>query len=455
MNKTLLLIICDFLLLNLLALTRWEKAEPTRPMRTPVPQASTGTATAETDLVETMRLSLADEAAARTELSGKLAEQEQSISRLENDKNQLSTNLEQTRRQAAELDTKLAETAREAEARAERLRQLERDLDLKAAEAARQREQLDALARAEREARERIEGLSVAVRVAEQEKAMLQQTTETLRGQVEAERQERQKVQETSMQLAQGVGQLAEKSGELTREIRENRPINANVLFNEFMANRVAIVMRAEKQNPFLGTVRKEQTTHGVLVSDGTSIYVLLHINETPIGFYDFVSDWNRIEVTLRHNDKSVDCSSLVFVSADPRIIALPLDPSQVSALGAKVYSLVADPFRFPDAMLVNRGGAGYGESPFKLEGSLNTHVRMDKGLFRRLVGDFSPSRGDLVFSKSGDVLGLMASSSHCALVPAFVPSRTIRLGDTKAQNTSKILSEMEARLRSLPFALQ
>lgn len=29
MNKTLLLIMCDFMLLNLLALTRWEKAEPT------------------------------------------------------------------------------------------------------------------------------------------------------------------------------------------------------------------------------------------------------------------------------------------------------------------------------------------------------------------------------------------------------------------------------------------
>ena len=30
MNKTLLLIMCDFLLLNLLALTRWEKAEPSQ-----------------------------------------------------------------------------------------------------------------------------------------------------------------------------------------------------------------------------------------------------------------------------------------------------------------------------------------------------------------------------------------------------------------------------------------
>ena len=38
MNRTLLLILCDFLLLNLLALTRWEKAEPSRPAQPPVPQ---------------------------------------------------------------------------------------------------------------------------------------------------------------------------------------------------------------------------------------------------------------------------------------------------------------------------------------------------------------------------------------------------------------------------------
>jgi len=35
MNRTLLLIICDFLLLNLLALTRWEDAEPIKPRKAP------------------------------------------------------------------------------------------------------------------------------------------------------------------------------------------------------------------------------------------------------------------------------------------------------------------------------------------------------------------------------------------------------------------------------------
>src|SRR5436853_297993 len=141
MNKTLLLILCDFLLLNLLALTRWEKAEPASAKQPPVPEMSANAATKDRDLVDTMKKSLEDE---------------------------------------------------------------------------RQKQSLAAYEKSQVEARQRIEGLSVAVKVAEQEKQLLRDTAETLKTQVVAERQERIKVQEATTQLAQGVGQLAEKSGALT-----------------------------------------------------------------------------------------------------------------------------------------------------------------------------------------------------------------------------------------------
>ena len=44
MNKTLLLIMCDFLLLNLLALTRWEKAEPQRALDSAAPKSASAAA---------------------------------------------------------------------------------------------------------------------------------------------------------------------------------------------------------------------------------------------------------------------------------------------------------------------------------------------------------------------------------------------------------------------------
>ena len=87
MNKTLLLIICDFLLLNLLALTRWERVEPSRPTQAPVPELAANAVTKDQDLVEAMRQSLADEKATRDQLAEKLtatdaalAAREQSLS---------------------------------------------------------------------------------------------------------------------------------------------------------------------------------------------------------------------------------------------------------------------------------------------------------------------------------------------------------------------------------------
>src|SRR6185295_1238185 len=89
MNKTLLLILCDFLLLNLLALTRWEKAEPARAKQPPVPELAANAATKDQDLVEAMKLSLADEKAARDELTQKLSTTESTLAQREQNVNQL------------------------------------------------------------------------------------------------------------------------------------------------------------------------------------------------------------------------------------------------------------------------------------------------------------------------------------------------------------------------------
>lgn len=455
MNKTLLLIICDFLLLNLLALTRWEKAEPTRPARTPVPAAVAGAATKEQDLVETMRLSLQDERATRDSLGAELAAREKSLAALAEEKQHLATSLDSSQRTAQTLAGKLAASVQDAALTREQMAKLQRELDLRQAEVERQQNQLSSLEKAQLEAREKIEGLSVAVKVAEQEKSLLRQTTTTLQQQVEAERRERQRVQETTVQLAQGVGQLAEKSGELTRELRDHRPLTANTIFQDIRQNRVDVVIQARRTNSFFGPVERTTTAHAVLTTDGAKVYAIFHGDETPFGFNEIIHDWAEISATIVRDSRRLPVSALCFLSLDPRVIALPLDATQAAALGVKIYPVALDPLKFPEALLVNRDGAGYGEIPFKLEANQPVYVRMDDRLFRRVFGDFSPSRGDLVFSQSGELLGLMVSSGYCAVINNFLPTRTFQLGDTSKQKTSEILTELSARLKGLPFRLQ
>jgi hypothetical protein len=137
-------------------------------------------------------------------------------------------------------------------------------------------------------------------------------------------------------------------------------------------------------------------------------------------------------------------------------VVVVPVDPQQVSELGAKVYPIAADPFKFPEAVLISGGGKGYGELGFKLDADHRGYVRVDNRIFKRLFGDFAPSRGDLVFSKSGELLGIMVNSDYCALVGDFTPMVTIAAGDEKqSERTGSLLDSLSARVQQLPIELQ
>jgi X-X-X-Leu-X-X-Gly heptad repeat protein len=470
MNKTLLLIICDFLLLNLLALTRWEKAEPPRAKQPPVPELAANAVTKDQDMVEMMRQSLADEKAVRDELAQKLsstdaalAAREQSLtqvqaerSKLAEERNAVAATLTETQRATAELSQKYSSATQEASLTKEQLAQIQRELAEKQAEAERQKRELAALAKQQSDARKQIEVLTMATVLAEQEKKNLRETADALKGQVELERGERMKVQETATQLAAGVGQLAEKSGELTKEIRENRPINANVIFNDYLANRVMANFSASRRG-FLGPANRAKETNTVLVTDGRQVYALLHIADTVFSLGENGVDWESLSVELSKAGAARNAAGQVqFLAQDPRIVVLPMEASQAAAFGARVYPLAADPFKFPEAVLIDGGGRGYGEVGFKLDPTEPGFVRVDNRLFKRLFGDFAPKRGDLVFAKTGELLGIMVNNDYCAVLKNFTPSKTIRTGaDIKGQATGALFDDMIGRMRAMPTKLQ
>jgi hypothetical protein len=160
--------------------------------------------------------------------------------------------------------------------------------------------------------------------------------------------------------------------------------------------------------------------------------------------------------VQLRHGGARTTAGAVTFLARDPRLVALPVARAQVTALGVKTYRVAAEPFKFPDAVLISNGGKGYGEVPFKLDAASPGYVRMDNRLMRRLFGDFSPSRGDLVLSRAGELLGVMVTEDYCMLVGDFQPAFTIPTGtDLKASPTSGPFNHLIEAWHRLPFPLQ
>ncbi len=463
MNRTLLLFIVDFLFLNLIALTRWERAEPARPRQPPVNEISANTVSKDQDLVEAMRQSLADEQLARQALEQKLnsadttlSARERSLGQLQTDSLKLTAQLVDTQKAEADINVKYQAETQESSLTRSQLSQLQRELEDKKAEAERQKQALAALEKQQTDAQKQIENLTVAVAVGKHENEQLVAQTDGLQKQVQSERTERLEVEHSTNQLAQGVGQLAQNSGELTKEIRDNRPISANILFNDFLANRVQTTFTATRKGLF-GNTTKDGESKTVFITDGKQVYALVDVEDTAFSFRDVGVDWKKIAVRFtRPPDYSSSGSQIEFLDADPRVVVVPVDAQQVSALGVKVYPLAADPFKFSEALLVSDGGKGYGELGFKLDASHRGYVRVDNRLFKRIFGDFAPSRGDLVFSKSGELLGMMVNSDYCVLLSDFTPMATIPAGDDKpTAATSALLDSLSARVQAMPIELQ
>ena len=462
MNKTLLLIMCDFMLLNLLALTRWEKAEPSHTqLESSAPRSAANAPAINADMVELMRVSLEDEKNSRAQLAGQLSttqgtltEKEKNLAALQQQKGQLEGALAATQNSAKELEKRYSAASQDAFLSKEQLAKLQRELEERRADAERQQAELARMERQNAEARQRIENLNVAVRVAEQEKQLIAQNLTEAKQQVEVERLERAKVQEQTTQLTQGVTQLAEKSGELRQEIRDNRPINTNVIFSEFLANRVNSLLTARRPGLFSPTV-KDKETKTVLVSDGNHVYALMHLSDTPFTLSEVPTDYDQISGRLTRGTFSAPITELQFLRLDPRVIVVPVDASLAALMGAKIYQLAKEPFKFPDAVLVRADDGRYGDTPFRIDQSNLDYVKLDNRISTRLFGEIAPKRGDLVFSKTGDLIGIMVNSDFCAVLGNFTAAFTLKTGENPEPKTSVILGDVQTRLSRLPIKLQ
>lgn len=556
MNKTLLLIICDFLLLNLLALTRWDEAEPARSSNAPVPEVQANAARPKNqDLVDMMKVALEQEKSARDQLQQRLqfAEsdvktREQTLAQIQAQRSQLEQTLKQSQtaaqvlsqryavvsQEAAEVkqqakqqqdalttaiknveaektrleadkvraetekvrlaqemqqtvaakqaeivkqQTALADLSKQQSATAQqatslatavRVAQAERDLireqlekqmqtalAAKQAELEKQRAALSELEKQRQAATAQAATAATATRVAETERNMLRDNLTDLKKEVALVRLEKDQLQTQTSRLTDGVGQLAAKSGELAKEIRENTPINMNLMFSEFMSNRVDVAISAH-QPVLIGSGVRLKEAKSVLIHDGRGVYAIIHVGDTPFSLTTPLG-MDHVSARVARGSQALGSGPLTFITADPRLAVVPVNAQQALALNLKLYPVAKNPFKFTEAVLVNRGGKHYGEVEFKLDARTPDYVRMKNRILSRVLqGEFSPSTGDIVLSKTGEFLGVMANSDYCAVIKSFetLPGYTFDEKATTDMVRNRLL-ELNTRLARLPSALQ
>jgi hypothetical protein len=492
MNRSILIVICDFLLVSLLTFSTVDinkvgQESAQRTVRVDIPTNQVPDSAQ--DLNSVMKLALEEERKNRDQLMGELTktredaarqqsmltEHEKGIQTLQQElksreaENQRLQQQQSTLQQqqaalqqeqatlqqqytAAQtniqaLNQRLQGSTAEAIMSREKLAAMEAEAKKRTEEATALQQQLSELAKSNQFVLNEKQRLAGQLQVTEAEKRAATEQAARLEQDVKVEREEKAK-------LAEGVKVLASRSGELTQEIRENRPLAPNTIFNEFVANRVAADFIAFRSG-LLGS-NKRKDTETILVSDGTNTYALCHVQDTPLTLFSPGTDWDALTGALSRNGKQTQIRTISFYLQDPRLIYIPLKPEEVKELGAKVYSISSDPFKFQDAVLVGAREGYYGECKFQIDLSTPEYVKLDNSFIKGLFGKFNPSRGDLVFSKTGEFLGIMANNSYCLMIKSFYAAGTFHFGqDMRAQHTGDTLARLYMRVFNMPVKLQ
>jgi chromosome segregation ATPase len=280
MNRSILIVICDFLLISLLAFSTVDinKVGEEGTQRTVQVESATNRVEASgKDLAAVMQLALDEERKSRDQLLGELSRartamtegerQAQSLQEQLQNREQQAQQLQQQRFQLEQqftaaqtnilqLNRQLQSTAGEASLSKERLSQTEAEARRQAEEAAALQQRLAQLARSNQIVLSEKQQLASRLQVAEVERRHANEQAAAMQEQVKIEREEKAK-------LAEGVKVLATQSGQLAEEIRENRPLAPNTIFNDFASNRVEARINAYRTG-FFGNETGRDARHGL-----------------------------------------------------------------------------------------------------------------------------------------------------------------------------------------------
>ena len=454
MNRSILIVICDFLLLSLLTFSTDLSKMVGQDEGALAVKADEGSKSPDSngrELAAVMKQALTDEQGNREQLQAELAQARETARQLGEQSAQQARDqarhLQEMQQKQADLEKQYATALANIEA-------LNQKIQTTATEASQSREKLAA-----REAelqkqktlaatlQQQIELLNNRLQAADAEKRLASGQVAMMQQQVEAE-------QAQNARLAEGYKVLVTNSSALTQEIRDSRGLAPNTIFDDFVKNRVQTTINAVRSGLFGVDVTKNKTSETVLVTDGANTYALCHLQDTPLTLAQSGTDWQGLTGILSHNQAQVPIRSLCFHIQDPRVVFMPITKAEAIQLGCKVFPVSTEPYKFQDAVLVGAQEGYYGQCTFQIDLTTPEYVKLVRN--KALYGKFNPARGDLVFSRVGELMGVMANDTYCLVLHEFAQSESLQFGpDLRKQHTSSILAELYSYADQLPPKLQ
>jgi hypothetical protein len=269
-----------------------------------------------------------------------------------------------------------------------------------------------------------------------------------------------QNVTEHVATIDRNVAETAAEQKEALAGITERQAKSLNEIYSKYEVNKVKLSMTYRHKSNFLGKEQSETyETETIILVDGTFAYALVHAMNSPFRLEPTYRKLLEVsgQITGKGISEAIPVNEVAFMD-DPRILIVPLyiNPRELEAKNkVKLFKTPKNPHMFAEAVVVDSDKKNFCQTDFTRDGNDGRYVRVKHNRFTWATGKFDPGKGDLVFAKNGEVLGIMVNNDYAFHVQNL--GGRIRMGTRtplgksfNAPKTTGLLADLGKSLRSL-----
>lgn len=374
-----------------------------------------------------------------------------------------SRKLEKSARERIDLQKQLGDM-RETDAAARmKLESVQAELKANKENLERLRKESEALKLENRAIEAEKSALATRLEVASTKTRIYEENLKRAQALVDIEKTEKKKILVHADKLAAGVNELAasqkkmeSSQKEITREVKDLRPQTPSEVFSKIKPSLVSVTFSHTRRG-ILGPSTTQTQLRGVPVKIGGKYWLAFAADSTALApTQNQYFPPEKMSVSVSGNSYRFEPLAVYSLANDPRLLAIQVPAEFIEKEKISPLTPADGFFRFPDCIVVNSKDLYYGQVPFRADYKNPSYARLDVGLLQSVFGTFSPSAGDIVISRTGEFLGFMAESDIASLISELKLGPALPMGDKYTPAGANIfVGQISQRLRAVPYSLK
>ena len=217
--------------------------------------------------------------------------------------------------------------------------------------------------------------------------------------------------------VSQDVQESVEVQKENFRKLNERQTRSVNEIFTRYEENKVNLELTFSHKFGITQSVREDKfSVDTILMVDGNFVYALVHAKDSPFRVEFNPRRLVSVSGTISGDrlSKPLEVKEIAFMD-DPRILIVPLyaNPQELTKSGLELFHAPQNPFLFDDAVVVDVKDSRFGQTKCLRDEKDGRYIEVDEKHFAFLTGAFNPGKGDLVFSQKAELLGIMVNGDY------------------------------------------